>query len=215
MPSGDLRQVLDESEIQRSLTRISHEILERSKGPQSLVIVGIPRRGSLLATRLARRIEQIEGLAEGSIPSGALDVTMYRDDLRLRPVRALETTTLQAGQVDGATVILVDDVLYSGRTVRAALTALDDLGRARAVRLAVLIDRGHRDLPIRADHVGKNIPTSLDEQIHVRLRELDGVDEVLIGPTNRSDGSRFDGDPTVHPFNDAHSHNDGLDHAKR
>lgn len=181
MAVGDVRQVLEAAEITRALTRISHEILEKSKGAESLVLVGIPSRGAILCERLARRIEAIEGLPAGAIKSGSLDVTMYRDDLRLRPVRALAPTTVESGDIDGATVVLVDDVLFSGRTVRAALTALEDLGRPRAVRLAVLVDRGHRELPIRADFVGKNIPTSLSEQIRVHLMETDGEDAVLIG----------------------------------
>ncbi|HEX8496220.1 MAG TPA: bifunctional pyr operon transcriptional regulator/uracil phosphoribosyltransferase PyrR [Actinomycetales bacterium] len=171
------RTVLQSPEIARVLTRIAHELLERNKGPQGLVLLGIPTRGVALAQRLAARIVEVEG---ARIPVGAIDVTMYRDDLRRHPVRALERTDIPAGGVDGATVVLVDDVLFSGRTVRAALDALSDVGRPRAVRLAVLVDRGHRELPIRADHVGKNLPTSLDERVSVLLAEHDGRDEVLI-----------------------------------
>jgi pyrimidine operon attenuation protein/uracil phosphoribosyltransferase len=157
---------------------MAHELVERSKGASDLVLLGIPSRGVPLARRLAGLIATVEG---GEVPVGALDVTMYRDDLRLRPARALEHTHIPPGGVDGKIVVLVDDVLFSGRTVRAALTALDDVGRPRAVRLAVLVDRGHRELPIRADHVGKNIPTSMRESVKVLLDEVDGRDAVLIG----------------------------------
>ncbi len=173
------RVVLDERDISRALTRISHEILERNRGAGGLLLLGIPTRGVPLARRLAARIGTVEG---SPVPHGSLDVTMYRDDLRLRPARALEHTDVPRGGVDGQTVVLVDDVLFSGRTIRAALDALGDLGRPRVVRLAVLVDRGHRELPIRADFVGKNLPTSLTEDVRVSLAEVDGVDEVLIEP---------------------------------
>jgi pyrimidine operon attenuation protein/uracil phosphoribosyltransferase len=172
------RTVLDEHEISRALTRMAHELVESNKGAADLVLLGIPSRGVPLAHRLAERIATAEG---HDVPVGAIDVTMYRDDLRLRPARALEHTEIPAGGVDGKVVVLVDDVLYSGRTVRAALTALDDVGRPRVVRLAVLVDRGHRELPIRADHVGKNIPTSMRESVKVLLDEVDGHDAVLLG----------------------------------
>jgi pyrimidine operon attenuation protein/uracil phosphoribosyltransferase len=155
---------------------MAHEILERNKGADGLVLLGIPTRGVHLARRLAARIAEFEA----EIPVGALDVTMYRDDLRRQPVRTLAATDLPPGGIDERTVVLVDDVLYSGRTIRAALDALSDLGRPSAVRLAVLVDRGHRELPIRADHVGKNLPTSQSERVRVRLRETDGEDLVLI-----------------------------------
>ncbi|MDQ3166055.1 MAG: bifunctional pyr operon transcriptional regulator/uracil phosphoribosyltransferase PyrR [Actinomycetota bacterium] len=171
------RVVLDERDVARALTRISHEILERNRGAADLVLLGIPTRGVPLAARLAARIVQVEGTA---VPYGSLDATMYRDDLRLRPARALEHTDIPHAGVDGRTVVLVDDVLFSGRTIRAALDALSDLGRPRAVRLAVLVDRGHRELPIRADFVGKNLPTSLGEEVRVSVAEIDGCDEVLI-----------------------------------
>ena len=171
------RTVLQAPEISRVLTRIAHEVLERNKGPQGLVLLGIPTRGVALAQRLAERIAEVEGT---KVPFGAIDVTMYRDDLRRHPVRTLERTDIPEGGIDGNTVVLVDDVLFSGRTVRAALDALSDVGRPRAVRLAVLVDRGHRELPIRADHVGKNLPTSLTERVSVLLTEYDGRDEVLI-----------------------------------
>jgi pyrimidine operon attenuation protein/uracil phosphoribosyltransferase len=172
------RAVLESPEIGRALTRIAHEIVERAKGAGDVVLLGIPTRGVQLARRLAARLERIEGQ---SVPVGALDITMYRDDLRLRPARALERTEIPAEGVDGRLVILVDDVLYSGRTIRAALDAINDIGRPRAVQLAVLVDRGHRELPIRADYVGKNLPTSQRETVEVHLEELDGRDAVLLG----------------------------------
>jgi pyrimidine operon attenuation protein/uracil phosphoribosyltransferase len=178
------RAVLDADDIVRALTRIAHEIIERNRGSTDLVVLGIPSRGVPLARRLAGHIADVEST---DVPVGALDVTMYRDDLRLRPARALEHTDIPAGGVDGKVVVLVDDVLFSGRTIRAALTALDDVGRPQAVRLAVLVDRGHRQLPIRADHVGKNLPTSLRESVKVLLEEVDGYDAVLLG-TAMEDG---------------------------
>ena len=174
--------VLDAEEIRRALTRIAHEILERTHGGEEVILLGIPTRGVPLARRLAARIGEFEGL---DVPCGSLDVTMHRDDLRLRPARALGRTDLPVGGVDGKTIVLVDDVLYSGRTVRAALDALADLGRPRTVQLAVLVDRGHRELPIRADYVGKNLPTSQREMVRVLLSEVDGQDVVLIGEEGR------------------------------
>ena len=170
--------VLDAEEIRRALTRIAHEILERTHGGDEVILLGIPTRGVPLACRLANRIAEFEKLV---VPCGSLDVTMHRDDLRLHPARALGRTELPPEGVDGKTVVLVDDVLYSGRTVRAALDALNDLGRPRAVQLAVLVDRGHRELPIRADYVGKNLPTSQREVVRVLLAEVDGQDAVMIG----------------------------------
>ncbi|MCF6734230.1 bifunctional pyr operon transcriptional regulator/uracil phosphoribosyltransferase PyrR, partial [Blastococcus sp. KM273129] len=146
-------------------------------GPSDLVLVGIPTRGAPLARRLAARIEAFTGVA---VDVGTADITLYRDDLRLRGVRALEPTVLPDGGIDDRLVVLVDDVLFSGRSVRAALDALRDLGRPRSVQLAVLVDRGHRELPIRADFVGKNVPTSRAQQVRVHLTEVDGVDEVLV-----------------------------------
>jgi pyrimidine operon attenuation protein/uracil phosphoribosyltransferase len=175
------RPVLDSTDLTRALTRIAHEIVERNHGAQSLILLGIPTRGVALARRIAAQIVAIEG---GVVPVGALDVTMFRDDLRLRGVRALEATDVPPEGVDARTVVLVDDVLFSGRTIRAALDALSDLGRPRAVQLAVLVDRGHRELPIRADYVGKNLPTSLTETVHVQLEEYDGKDAVLLGPAD-------------------------------
>ncbi len=182
--SGDpdaARPVLEPADVARALTRIAHEVLERNKGAADLVLLGIPTRGVPLARRLAERISAVEGAA---VPVGSLDTTMYRDDLRLRRVRALEQTEIPPDGIDGKVVVLVDDVLFSGRTVRAALDALSDLGRPRAVQLAVLVDRGHRELPIRADYVGKNIPTSLRETVHVLLADTDGHDAVLLGPAD-------------------------------
>ncbi|MFC7497288.1 MULTISPECIES: bifunctional pyr operon transcriptional regulator/uracil phosphoribosyltransferase PyrR [unclassified Nocardioides] len=175
--SDGARVVLDAGDIQRALTRISHEILERNKGADDLVLLGIPSRGVPLARRIAERIASVEGYA---VPVGSLDVTMYRDDLRLKPARALLPTEIPPGGVDGRTVVLVDDVLFSGRTIRSALDALNDIGRPKAVRLAVLVDRGHRELPIRADFVGKNLPTSLVERVKVTLEGVDDVDAVTI-----------------------------------
>ena len=179
-PAGhtDERIVLDELDVGRALTRIAHEILERNRGSHDLVLLGIPRRGVPLAHRIAARIADVEG---SEIPAGSLDVTMYRDDLRLRPARTLEHTDLPAVGIEDKTVVLVDDVLFSGRTVRSAMDALHDLGRPRAVRLAVLVDRGHRELPVRADFVGKNLPTSLVERVRVQVAEVDGHDAVSIG----------------------------------
>jgi len=174
---GTGRTVLDARDISRALTRIAHEILERNKGAHDLVLLGIPSRGVPLAGRVAAKIAAVEGL---DIPVGSLDVTMYRDDLRMRPARTLLPTEIPPGGIDGKTVVLVDDVLFSGRTIRAALDAMNDVGRPRTVRLAVLVDRGHRELPIRADFVGKNLPTSLVESVRVRLEEFDGVDAVTI-----------------------------------
>ncbi|MGO1538238.1 MAG: bifunctional pyr operon transcriptional regulator/uracil phosphoribosyltransferase PyrR [Leucobacter sp.] len=171
------RTVLESAEISRALTRISHEIIEANKGVEGLVLVGIPTRGSHLAKRISENISRIEGI---DVPTGSLDVTMYRDDLANNPTRVPKPTEMPVSGVDGATVVLIDDVLYSGRTVRAALDALNDHGRPRVVRLAALIDRGHRELPIRADYIGKNLPSSKAERISVRLSEIDGTDEVSI-----------------------------------
>ena len=175
-------RVMEPEEVRRALTRIAHEIVERNKGTDDLVIVGIRTRGAPLADRIAKAIASFEGV---DLPSGALDVTLYRDDVGIRSPRNLEATTVPA-DLDGRVVVLVDDVLYTGRTIRAAFDALLDLGRPRAIRLAVLVDRGHRELPIRADHVGKNLPTSAGEIVKVTVEEIDGEDAVLIG--NRTPG---------------------------
>jgi pyrimidine operon attenuation protein/uracil phosphoribosyltransferase len=171
------RVVLDARDISRALSRISHEILERNKRPEDLVLLGLPTRGVPLARRIAEKIAAVEGI---DVAVGALDVTMYRDDLRANPTRSPHKTDIPPTGIDGKTVVLVDDVLFSGRTIRAALDALGDLGRPAIVRLAVLVDRGHRELPIRADHVGKNLPSARSERVGVRLAEIDGRDEVVI-----------------------------------
>jgi pyrimidine operon attenuation protein / uracil phosphoribosyltransferase len=176
LPDGKV--VLGVEEIRRALTRIAHEILERTEGADDVILLGIPTRGVPLAHRLAARLSQVEGRPA---PAGSLDITMYRDDLRMRPARALGHTDVPSSGIDGKVVVLVDDVLYSGRTVRAALDALGDLGRPRSVQLAVLVDRGHRELPIRADYVGKNLPTSQREVVQVQLAETDGQDAVILG----------------------------------
>jgi pyrimidine operon attenuation protein/uracil phosphoribosyltransferase len=171
------RIVLDARGIDRALTRMAHEIVERNKGLEGVVLIGIRSRGVHLAERLRQRLQDIEGV---EVPAGIIDITLYRDDLsRSRQQPQVKSTHIDF-PIDDRRVVLVDDVLYTGRTVRAALDALMDLGRPRAVQLCVLVDRGHRELPIRADYVGKNLPTALDERVEVRLRESDGVDEVAI-----------------------------------
>lgn len=182
-PAADSSRVLGPEEIRRALTRIAHEVLESGHGAEDLVLLGIPHRGVPLARRLAEQIARAEGRPEGEDLTelyGALDITMYRDDLRSNPTRAPSPTRIPRSGIDGRTVVLVDDVLYSGRTIRAALDALSAIGRPAAVRLAVLVDRGHRQLPIRADHVGKNLPTARSERVHVQLAETDGTDAVDI-----------------------------------
>ncbi len=173
-------EVLGSADISRALTRIAHEIIERNKGGQDVVVLGIPTRGVPLAGRIAQRLADIEPEIEAHAILGTLDVTMYRDDLHKQPPRAIGQTDLPAQGIDNKVVVLVDDVLFSGRTIRAALDALKDLGRPRSVQLATLIDRGHRELPIRSDFVGKNLPTSLSERVFVRLEEIDGRDGVFI-----------------------------------
>ncbi len=175
--AASARVVLDARDIDRALTRISHEIIERNKGARDLVLLGIPSRGVPLAHRIAEKISTVE---EYDVPVGSLDVTMYRDDLRLKPARALLHTEIPDSGIDGKIVVLVDDVLFSGRTIRAALDAMTEIGRPAAVRLAVLVDRGHRELPIRADFVGKNLPTSLVERVRVTLAGIDDLDAVTI-----------------------------------
>ena len=181
------RELLGPADVTRTIARIAHQIIEKTAfGPEhadELVLVGIPTRGAVLARRLAATISEFAGAAPAV---GAVDPTLYRDDLRRRPTRALEDTSMPEDGLDDKLVVLVDDVLVSGRTVRAALDALGDHGRPRAVQLAVIVDRGHRELPIRADYVGKNIPTSLQEAVHVMLTEDDGRDAVLLGPADLS-----------------------------
>jgi pyrimidine operon attenuation protein / uracil phosphoribosyltransferase len=188
----DRTSVFEAAEISRALSRIAHEILERTSGAGDVVLLGIPTRGVPLAHRLAARMEKVEG---NQVPAGSLDITMYRDDLRLRPARALGHTAVPATGIDSKIVVLVDDVLYSGRTVRAALDALNDIGRPRAVQLAVLVDRGHRELPIRPDYVGKNLPTSHREVVRVLLTEVDGEDAVLLGENPGFPGGLRPGQP--------------------
>ena len=173
----DQQEFLTGSDINRAVVRIAHEIVERNRGADNLIVLGVPSRGVPLAKRIATAIGAIEGR---DVPVGSLDVAMYRDDLRLRPTVALSPTVIPGGDVTGRTVVLVDDVLFSGRTTRAALDAISDAGRPQAVQLAVLIDRGHRELPIRADYVGKNLPPSRDDDVQVRLVELDGTDSVRL-----------------------------------
>ncbi len=177
MPEEKAVSVMDADKIERALTRIAHEILERQREVEDLVLVGIRTRGVPLANRLQRKIAQIEGK---EIPVGILDITLYRDDLTtIGPHAVLKETKIHF-PIDGKRIILVDDVLFTGRTIRAALDGLMDFGRPRGIQLAVLVDRGHRELPIRADYVGKNVPTNLEEMVQVRLVEEDGTDEVLI-----------------------------------
>ena len=185
-PGAQPGVLLRSADVGRVIDRMAHQLIERAAtahpdspdgGLRDLVLIGIPTRGAPLARRLAARVEAFSGVA---VDSGTVDITLYRDDLRLRGVRALEPTVLPDAGIDDRLVVLVDDVLFSGRSVRAALDALRDLGRPRAVQLAVLVDRGHRELPIRADYVGKNVPTSRAQQVRVHLAETDGADEVLV-----------------------------------
>jgi pyrimidine operon attenuation protein/uracil phosphoribosyltransferase len=173
----DARQIMTADEIRRAIVRISHEIVERQAGTDGLVLVGIQRRGVPLAERIAAAIAVHEDVA---IPVGALDITFYRDDLSLIAQQPIVKGTAIPVDLNAKTVVLVDDVLFTGRTIRAAMDALVDFGRPQAIRLAVLVDRGHRELPIRADHVGKNVPTSRDELVKVHLAETDGEDAVRI-----------------------------------
>jgi pyrimidine operon attenuation protein / uracil phosphoribosyltransferase len=178
--SPPARELLGAADVTRTIARIAHQIIEKTAGTaglENVVLIGIPTRGAVLARRLAAAIAEFEG---SEPPVGSVDPTLYRDDLRRRPARALEDTAVPEGGLDDALVVLVDDVLMSGRTVRSALDALSDHGRPRAVQLAVLVDRGHRELPIRADYVGKNVPTARDEQVLVLLSETDGVDAVRL-----------------------------------
>ena len=177
MQLRDKNVIMDEMGMKRALTRIAHEIIERNKGIEDVAVVGIRRRGGPLAQRLAARIEEIEGV---SVPVGILDITLYRDDLTTLASQPLVHRTEVNFNINDLTIVLVDDVLYTGRTVRAAMDALIDLGRPKSIQLAVLIDRGHRELPIKADFIGKNVPTSHLEEIAVRVKEIDSKDEVVI-----------------------------------
>jgi pyrimidine operon attenuation protein/uracil phosphoribosyltransferase len=182
--TGTDRELMSAADVGRTISRIAHQIIEKTAlddpaGPPNVILLGIPTRGVTLATRLADKIKEFSGVA---VPHGALDITLYRDDLDIKPPRPLEDTSIPDGGIDDALVILVDDVLYTGRSVRSALDALRDIGRPRAVQLAVLVDRGHRELPLRADYVGKNVPTSRSENVKVRLAEDDGHDGISIAP---------------------------------
>ena len=170
------QQIMNPNDISRALTRVSHEILEHTRGIENLVIVGIQTRGVTLAHRLSKNIEKYEG---NQVPVAELDISLHRDDLQHRSRTVIKTTNFPV-DIQDKKVVLVDDVLYTGRTIRAAMDAMNDFGRPQQVQLAILLDRGHRELPIRADYIGKNIPTSLEEQVKVRLTEIDGVDEVAI-----------------------------------
>lgn len=177
------RELMSAADVSRTISRMAHQIIEKSAVDGSdaprVVLLGIPTRGVTLARRLSEKINEFCGV---TVDRGALDITLYRDDLDFKPPRALEETSIPAGGVDGALVILVDDVLYTGRSVRSALDALRDIGRPKAVQLAVLVDRGHRELPLRADYVGKNVPTSRSENVKVRLLEDDDVEGIWIAP---------------------------------
>lgn len=173
----NVSRVMDARDMDRALTRVAHEIVEKNKGIANLALVGIKSRGEILARRLG---EKIRGIEEGEIPVGALDITFYRDDTATRPLERPPEPSHLPFDVDGKTVVLVDDVLFTGRSVRAGMDHLIDFGRPRAIQLAVLVDRGHREFPIHADYVGKNLPSSLREEVIVRVKEKDGEDEVLI-----------------------------------
>ena len=194
MPANIARTVLGEEEVRRALTRIAHEILERNRGADEVILVGLHTRGVPIADRLSSLIESFEGVRP---PVGRLDIGLYRDDLIGRPKPLVRPTEIPE-PVEGKVVVLVDDVLFTGRSIRAAMDALMDFGRARRIQLAVLVDRGHRELPIRADYVGKNMPTSRHEAVAVRLSETDGGDEVALvsaGPVNQLSGPSAQGDP--------------------
>jgi pyrimidine operon attenuation protein / uracil phosphoribosyltransferase len=184
-PTGEKR-LLGADDMRRALARLAHEVVERNHGVDSLVLVGLRTRGVPLARRLQQQLEEFE---HTTVPLGELDVTLYRDDVQQRPPRTLSPTSIPV-DIHNRTVVLVDDVLYTGRTARAALDALIDLGRPRAIQLVCLVDRGHRELPIRPDYVGKNVPTGREEKIAVRLKEIDGVDEVVLMQAQPSEVAR-------------------------
>ena len=182
--SGTDRELMSAADVGRTISRIAHQIIEKTAlddpaGPPKVILLGIPTRGVTLAARLVDKVKEFSGV---TVPRGALDITLYRDDLDFKPPRPLADTSIPEGGIDGALVVLVDDVLYTGRSVRSALDALRDIGRPRAVQLAVLVDRGHRELPLRADYVGKNVPTSRNENVKVRLTEDDGIEGIWIAP---------------------------------
>ena len=176
-PASAAKVIMAADDVRRALTRIAHEVIEHNKGARQLVLVGMRTRGVPLAKRLAEKLDEFEGV---QVPVGELDITLYRDDIGLRAVQPLVGSTAIPTDISNKTIVLVDDVLFTGRSVRAALDALIDYGRPKAIQLAVLVDRGHRELPIRPDYVGKNVPTAIDEDIAVRLREVDGRDAVEI-----------------------------------
>lgn len=179
MNKSETIQLLDDKRISRAVTRIAHEVLERNGGPESLVIIGILTRGADMAARLAELIEKIESVR---VPVGLMDINLYRDDVGYKPDQPIVRKTEIMFNIDGKNLILVDDVLYTGRTVRAALSQMIEFGRPGTIQLAVLVDRGHRQLPIRPDYVGKNVPTTFEDDVRVHLVERDGVDEVLLYP---------------------------------
>ncbi|NLU81261.1 bifunctional pyr operon transcriptional regulator/uracil phosphoribosyltransferase PyrR [Rhodococcus sp. HNM0569] len=197
-PSAE-RELLSAADVGRTVARIAHQIIEKTALDSTgagddtprVVLIGIPTRGTVLASRLAAKIDEFTGVCP---PTGSLDITLYRDDLRIKPHRPLERTSVPEGGIDDALVVLVDDVLFSGRSVRSALDALRDLGRPRAVQLAVLVDRGHRELPLRADYVGKNVPTARSEDVRVLLTETDGRDAVVISGGKAGDRTAGEGD---------------------
>lgn len=197
MNKTETHEIMDRHKIDRAITRIAHEILERNGGAESLVIVGIITRGADLAARLAGIIKQIEGVR---VPVGLMDINLYRDDVNFNPDQPVVRKTEIMFDIDGKNLILVDDVLYTGRTIRAALSQIIDFGRPRTVQLAVLVDRGHRQLPIRADYVGKNIPTNFEDNVRVHFQERDGIDEVVLFPSapekGKADAGRKKGDTT-------------------
>ncbi|RSZ63553.1 bifunctional pyr operon transcriptional regulator/uracil phosphoribosyltransferase PyrR [Corynebacterium hylobatis] len=190
MDAATTVELLGSDDVARTVARIAHQIIEKtaldSPDAGTVMLLGIPSGGVPLAERLAAKIEEFSGV---TVPVGALDITLYRDDLRNKPHRALKPTTIPAGGIDGTTVVLVDDVLFSGRTIRAALDALRDIGRPENIQLAVLVDRGHRQLPIRADYVGKNLPTSRSEGVDVLLEAIDGRDAVILTRTDNRENN--------------------------
>ncbi len=178
LPFSEKTEIMDEQGVIRAITRISHEIIEKNKGVEDVVLIGIQRRGVPLAKRISAKIREVEGI---EVQVGVLDITLYRDDLSMLNEHPIINGTEIDFSVTGKIIILVDDVLYTGRTVRAAIDAIVDLGRPKMIQLAILIDRGHRELPIRADYVGKNVPTSKNEVVHVKVEEIDNENKVVIG----------------------------------